>query len=233
MVLDAATGTGNFANRIGKAVESADRIIGIDISLSLLNRARAFRNEQIETGSSSNCRYHFLAAAVELLPFAGETFDVVTIRNSLHHLGDPDRALCEMVRVVKPGGILFIMEMHRDHLDLSQLSHVKLHHWGARIDEIEGKIHRRTFTRAKIRELVESSTAVVVSVAEYKPPADPEYDLPGLIRHVKERISKNLGRIRDHEQVDRLQRESESIIEHIQEHGYNGVTETVIVAKRR
>lgn len=49
------------------------------------------------------------------LPFANETFDIIYIQHVLHHIGDVDRALREVRRCLKPGGVLFLVETTEDN----------------------------------------------------------------------------------------------------------------------
>src|SRR5262249_48386569 len=54
------------------------------------------------------------AASVLALPFAPATFDAAFAVNVLHHVGDApeqDRALAELARVVRPGGLIFVHEI--------------------------------------------------------------------------------------------------------------------------
>lgn len=49
------------------------------------------------------------------LPFPNETFDLIYIQHVLHHIGDVARALQEMRRCLKPGGVLFLVETAEDN----------------------------------------------------------------------------------------------------------------------
>lgn len=49
------------------------------------------------------------------LPFADETFDLIYIQHVLHHIGDVTRALQEVRRCLKPGGVLFLVETTEDN----------------------------------------------------------------------------------------------------------------------
>ena len=49
------------------------------------------------------------------LPFANETFDIIYIQHVLHHIGDVTQALNEVVRCLKPGGVLFLVETTEDN----------------------------------------------------------------------------------------------------------------------
>jgi len=55
-----------------------------------------------------------MASGLEL-PFADETFDVIYIQHVLHHIGDVGRALTEVRRCLKPGGVLFLIETAEDN----------------------------------------------------------------------------------------------------------------------
>jgi len=48
------------------------------------------------------------------LPFARNAFDVVTIHQVLHYLDDPERAIAEAARVLRPGGRLLVLDL-REH----------------------------------------------------------------------------------------------------------------------
>jgi ubiquinone/menaquinone biosynthesis C-methylase UbiE len=53
---------------------------------------------------------NILQADACALPFPDATFDFVTCQTVLIHLGDPSRALTEMVRVLEPGGLMLCVE---------------------------------------------------------------------------------------------------------------------------
>jgi SAM-dependent methyltransferase len=58
------------------------------------------------------------------VPVAAGSFDVVYVQHVLHHIGDVERALNEAWRVLKPGGILFLIETIEDS---------PIIHWGRRL----------------------------------------------------------------------------------------------------
>jgi len=53
-------------------------------------------------------RAHFQQADVRSLPYDDQSFDVVMAAHVLEHLPAPQRALKEMIRVLKPGGMVFV-----------------------------------------------------------------------------------------------------------------------------
>lgn len=65
-----------------------------------------------------------LLADGRTLPIANESLDMVYIQHVLHHIGDMDRALSEVRRCLRPGGVLFLVETTEDN---------PLIHWGRRL----------------------------------------------------------------------------------------------------
>jgi ubiquinone/menaquinone biosynthesis C-methylase UbiE len=55
----------------------------------------------------------FAAADAEQLPFPGDHFDAVLIRDVLHHARDRQRVVAEAIRVLRPGGVLAVVEPNR------------------------------------------------------------------------------------------------------------------------
>ncbi len=88
-ILDVNTGTGFVAHRVQELFPDA-QIVATDLSEAMLAQARA-RCPQIE----------FLQADTARLPFADESFDLVTLHNGPPHLG-------EMARVLRAGGQMLI-----------------------------------------------------------------------------------------------------------------------------
>jgi ubiquinone/menaquinone biosynthesis C-methylase UbiE len=99
LVLDVATGTGNTANAFAPFVR---RVIGIDISPEIVSEA----DELIRQNSVQNV--DLCLADVMAMPFPDSTFDMVVSRGASHHFKDIKRALGEMSRVLKPGGVMAI-----------------------------------------------------------------------------------------------------------------------------
>lgn len=98
-VLDIATGTGFTALAMRPL---AHRVVGVDLTWEMLveGRRMAGRRAGID----------WLQGDVEALPFADQTFSVVTCRRSAHHFSNLDRALDEMTRVLRSGGTLGIVD---------------------------------------------------------------------------------------------------------------------------
>jgi ubiquinone/menaquinone biosynthesis C-methylase UbiE len=97
-ILDVATGTGIIANMLGTM--GYERVLGVDISEQMMRIALEHAQEQ----ENQNVAFKY-ANALEL-PFEDETFDVVISSRLLWTLTEPEAAVKEWRRVLKPGGRL-------------------------------------------------------------------------------------------------------------------------------
>ena len=112
----------------------------------------------------------------ERLPFADASFDLVFSWGVIHHSSDMDRALAELVRVLRPGGQLVLMVYHRRSLFfavyrgfqrfLPLARRLGLHFEGAREGETEGLVARH-FSVAELREKLERAGLRDVWVQPY------------------------------------------------------------------
>ena len=101
-VLDLFCGTGDLARAL--AGRGAD-VVGADFCPEMIQLA------QEKPGSAGPLR--FVTADAQWLPFADGEFDLVTAAFGVRNLEDLDRGLSEMVRVVRPGGSVGILEFSR------------------------------------------------------------------------------------------------------------------------
>ncbi len=104
-VLDIATGTGDVLLTIFDKCKNATEGIGLDPAEKMLEIAKKKTEEQ---GLSDKIKY-ICGNALDL-PFEDNSFDVVTIAFGIRNVTDVDRALKEMVRVLRPGGKVLILE---------------------------------------------------------------------------------------------------------------------------
>ncbi len=101
LILDVATGTGRVPSYLLDEATFHGRIIGLDPARKMLNLAAAKLN-------GYRGRVMLVQQTAVPLPFANATFDAVTCLESLEFFPSDSDALREMVRVLKPGGILFV-----------------------------------------------------------------------------------------------------------------------------
>ena len=96
-VLDIACGTGIVARKARARVGPSARIAGVDLNQGMIDAAR-----NLTDADSRSCEWH--AADVTKLPFEDGTFTVAFCQQGLQFFPDPELALREIGRVLRPGG---------------------------------------------------------------------------------------------------------------------------------
>tara|TARA_R110001599_G_scaffold353459_1_gene592440 strand:+ start:143616 stop:144365 length:750 start_codon:yes stop_codon:yes gene_type:complete len=109
-VLDIAGGTGDLAARFADIVGPTGRVVLADINDSML---KVGRDKLLDNGRMGNLE--FVQADAQYLPFPDDTFDCITIAFGLRNVTDKDLALRSMLRVLKPGGRLLVLEFSKPH----------------------------------------------------------------------------------------------------------------------
>ncbi len=101
LILDVATGTGRLplAVQLSGLLPDA-RWVLLDASDNMMQVAK----ERL----ASHDRYHFIHQSAQSLPFEDAFFDVVTCLEALEFMPDPIHALDELIRVLRPGGVLLL-----------------------------------------------------------------------------------------------------------------------------
>jgi demethylmenaquinone methyltransferase / 2-methoxy-6-polyprenyl-1,4-benzoquinol methylase len=107
-VLDIAAGTGDLTILISKRVGPQGSVILSDINEQMLQAGRA---RLAKTDILDNVQ--FLQADAEDLQFEDNTFDAVTIGYGIRNFTNKMQALQEILRVLKPGGQLTIIEFSK------------------------------------------------------------------------------------------------------------------------
>jgi demethylmenaquinone methyltransferase/2-methoxy-6-polyprenyl-1,4-benzoquinol methylase len=107
-VLDVAIGTAAVARGAARVVGPQGRVFGVDPSRGMLGQARL------------NFKGPLTRGVAERLPFASGRFDFVTMGIALRHVSDLVGTFEEYLRVLKPGGTLWILE---SHVPRSKLGH--------------------------------------------------------------------------------------------------------------
>ena len=104
--LDIAGGTGDLALAFSKKVGKSGVVVHTDINAAMLGTGR---NRLLDLGVALPT----LVCDAEKLPFASNAFDVVSVAFGLRNMTHKDLALCEMNRVLKPGGKLLVLEFSK------------------------------------------------------------------------------------------------------------------------
>jgi len=104
--LDVATGTGDLAIALAERVGDDGEVVAVDFSERMLELARAKVN---------GLPVRFEIANALALPFGDDEFDAATVGFGARNFSDLDRGLREMVRVVRPGGRVVVLEITTPH----------------------------------------------------------------------------------------------------------------------
>ncbi len=103
-VLDVCCGTGDLALALARRLPAAS-VSGLDFSGEMLAVARRRRDEAL-----SLVNLDLIQGSAMDLPFADNSFDCVTISFGLRNLPDFEKAVRELVRVVRPGGSVWCLD---------------------------------------------------------------------------------------------------------------------------
>jgi demethylmenaquinone methyltransferase/2-methoxy-6-polyprenyl-1,4-benzoquinol methylase len=99
-VLDVAVGTAAVARGAAQLVGPQGRVFGVDPNRAMLGQARRVFDGPLTRG------------VAEELPFASDRFDFVTMGIALRHVADLVATFSQYLRVLRPGGKLWILEGH-------------------------------------------------------------------------------------------------------------------------
>ncbi|HTB80596.1 MAG TPA: bifunctional demethylmenaquinone methyltransferase/2-methoxy-6-polyprenyl-1,4-benzoquinol methylase UbiE [Opitutaceae bacterium] len=102
-ILDLATGSGDVAFALARALPAGTHITGMDFCQPMLDEAERKKAPRY-------AGIVFRQGDGLALPLADASFDAVTISFGLRNMADRNRALREMRRVLRPGGRLFVLE---------------------------------------------------------------------------------------------------------------------------
>jgi SAM-dependent methyltransferase len=178
VVGDLGCGTGRVAEVVAPYVR---RVIGIDESPDMLVAARARLGELAaperpgaDAGGESAARVELRQGRVEALPLDDGTLDVALLVLVLHYVANPERAMAEAWRALRPGGRLLVVDM---------ITH-------GRVDYRERMGHLWPgFERPQVEEWFEE--AGFGGVAYHAVPADPEAKGPLLFAATGRKLTES------------------------------------------
>ncbi len=106
--LDVATGTGDWAIALAKAAGPQGQVVGLDFCQEMLDVAEPKLAREHVDGRVELVRGNAMA-----LPYPDNSFDCATIGFGLRNVPDVPQVLREMMRVVKPGGLVVSLELSK------------------------------------------------------------------------------------------------------------------------
>ncbi len=219
-VLDVATGRGGFAVELAEGLKDYAEIIGVDSNPA---HERAFLQS-----AAGRTGFLFKVMDANRLDFADRTFDTVCVSNSLHHFEHSEIVLQEMLRVLHPGGRMIVAEMYRDRQTDTQMTHVLLHHWWAAIDQLQGIIHRETYSRNKLIELVKQCGVSSLEAHDQKTLDEDPLDAE-LLAELDQIIDSYIQKAEEHPD---LQARGEELRRRVHSIGYHSATRLLIIAHK-
>jgi ubiquinone/menaquinone biosynthesis C-methylase UbiE len=219
-ILDVGTGNGNFIRVMTVLNDKYKSVVGIDLiegAIKLCNSS--FSDERIK----------FMKMDALNMEFEDESFDIVSLSNSLHHLEDIEATLSEMERVLVPGGILLFCEMRNNNLSKSQKSHLQIHHFAAEVDREFNVTHHDTFSEKEIlNTLTEKSNIDIKAVWEFdilEKEEMGEKELEWLfetIDRLKEKTEKS-------DRPEYFRKKADKIKDYIRKYGFDSATQVIVV----
>ncbi|WP_066504648.1 class I SAM-dependent methyltransferase [Abyssisolibacter fermentans] len=224
-LLDVGTGRGNFIHLVKNCFNSYDEIIAIDKT----ERAKEFfenefQEENIKFIQMDSCN----------LDFENNYFDTVCLSNAIHELEDINKVLVEIKRVLKSGGLLIVNEMFCDNLSDKQMSHVLIHHFGARLDRLRGNCHNETFKKEEILDIVKGLNMEILNCFEYNTHEDQllEDEEDDDVERITDSIGKKVKQFEDNPEYEDLEQNLREIKKYIKNNGIFGATELMIVVRK-
>jgi len=233
-ILDVATGDGDTIQFLINFLKDYEFVIGIDIDEEQLEKAQEEFNDNPITVQKMNA---------ERLDFLDESFDLVYLANSMHHMQYLNKTLSEMKRVLKKGGYFLIQEMFCDDNQTdAQKYDTETHEFGAEIDRMLGTYHRQEFTRDEILDIISQLKLKDLEIFESsrypKCLKCPEmYDCedpknPDNVTTTLDEIDKILERIKDYKEYDEFKEKAETLKQNIKKHGRAGTSILFYIGKK-
>jgi ubiquinone/menaquinone biosynthesis C-methylase UbiE len=161
-LLDVGTGTAQIPLALC-AKHRTVRVVAIDMAQHMLRVGQ--RNVEC-AGLTERVRLQLCDA--KRLPFADQAFDAVMSNSIVHHIPEPFAVLAEMVRVVKPGGVLFVRDLLRPSDEAALQGFVQTYagdanahqrqmfadslHAALTLDEVRAMVTRLGFDVATVRQ---------------------------------------------------------------------------------
>lgn len=222
-ILDVGTGNGNFIHTITNLSDDFSEITGIDNSAGAIAAGRE---------SFSDSRIHFLQMDALHMTFENDTFDMVCLSNSLHHLEHMAQSFQEMERVLKPGGYFILSEMVSNDLTVTQRSHMLMHHYAAEVDRAKGIFHDVTYSNQRILEILHKNCTLGVVdswILDY--PRSEALSQEGMdwLFDTIDRVQK---RVEQMEEFDYFQQKADEVKTYITRNGFESATQIMVILQQ-
>lgn len=217
--LDVGTRFGEFAVRLAEAMPEGSEVIGIDNDASAAEKAR-------EKFAEKGLLFELMDAAA--MDYPDDTFEVVALSNTLHHIEDYGKVLSEMLRVLKPGGFFVLNEMYRDGQDAAQQVHEAQHTLEAKLDCLLGSYQRRTWKREEIIEIFRALPLKDMTFTDFQ--EDAAYDAK--LEAKNRKLAAEVERIAGRPEYEALKQEALEIQDRCRKDGIRRCTQLLCVGRK-
>ena len=219
-ILDIGTGNGNFIKVLTSLDANFKTAIGIDILESSISSCKANFNDE---------RISFINMNALNMDFDDDSFEIVSLSNSFHHLENIEDTLKEMERVLAPGGVIIICEMISNNLNKRQKSHLEMHHFAAEIDRERGAVHHETFTDKEILNLLNEKSSLDIKDAWELVTPEKTGVTKKEIEWLFETIDRVQERIEGSDRIEYYRKKADKIKKYIGKYGFESATQIIVV----
>jgi ubiquinone/menaquinone biosynthesis C-methylase UbiE len=150
--LDIGCGTGWAVGLAARAAGNKGSFYGVDLSPKMIEKAKE--------NFAGNDNFYFYEANSESLPLEDNFFDNIICTNSFHHYLNPEIAMNEIHRVLKPGGKIFILDPTADSWFIKAID---------KIIKLFEPQHVKIYSSEEFRNLIEGAGLSYSGSQEIKP----------------------------------------------------------------
>jgi ubiquinone/menaquinone biosynthesis C-methylase UbiE len=150
-VLEVAPGPGFLAIEMARSGKL--HVTGLDISKTFVELAR-------KNAAQAGVRVDFRAGNASEMPFAENSFDLLVCRAAFKNFSEPQKALREMRRVLRPGGTGVIIDLRRDTpmTEIQRyIDHMGLNAWNRWVTTLTFRfmLLKRAYTKPELEKMLE------------------------------------------------------------------------------
>jgi ubiquinone/menaquinone biosynthesis C-methylase UbiE len=222
-ILDIGSGKGDFIGLIDFIYQDYSEIIGIDIV--------DYLSEMNEAAFNHNPKIKFMDMDVLDTTFPKNSFDIISLSNTLHHIKDIKSIFNQMEALLKPGGMMIISELiSKNDLTDKQFSHQLLHSFAAKVDHELNKVHSQVFTKENVMLAIDmfSPLPVVDSWILHTHPYDEKITLEDLY----DLIDQILDKVKNSSKYDLYKKEAKELKDYLKENGFSFTTTVCLILKK-
>jgi len=220
-VLDVGTGLGGLVNEFLEIFPEGN-FIGIESDETVFEHYK-------KHGEEPAIEIKIMDA--EKMDFEDNSFDIVILSNTFHHIKNKGKIFDEIKRVLKNDGVFILGEMRSDDLNQKQKNHRDLHHLSAEIDMHNGIYHEKTYTEEEIVDFANNYFEVLLKdYLDYESDVSDYTDMVNRLRDILDKKIDNLDLGNDDKKA--LLNKSDEILENIFENGKDIPTMVILTLKK-